>query len=390
MIATQQDHSLASRIIERFKGSFNTDPQVVRSPGRVNLLGEHTDYNNGFVLPAAINKAIYMAVSRRDDHSIRIISFDLDLSYTGDIRDVKLSGMHWPDYILGVVQQLQAAGHPVGGFNCVFGGDIPLGAGMSSSAALECATAFSLNELFGLGVDKLTMVKLAQKAENVFVGVQCGIMDQFASMFGRKNQVILLDCQSLDFEYVPFNMEGIRIVLLDTNVKHSLASSEYNTRRQQCEAGVKLIQAHQPQVKSLRDATPAMLDQYVGPADPLVYRRCQYVVEENLRLLAARSDLQQGDIDGFGRKMFATHEGLSKKYEVSCPELDFLVDFVKDNPGVIGSRMMGGGFGGCTINLVKEAAIQELIAKATPAYAAAMDKELKVYIGQIENGTSLL
>ncbi len=390
MIANQQDHSLAYRVTDRFKSSFNTDPQVVRSPGRVNLLGEHTDYNNGFVLPAAINKAIYMAVSRRDDNAIHIISFDLDLSYIGDTRNVLPSGLHWPDYILGVVQQLQELGHPIGGFNCVFGGDIPLGAGMSSSAALECATAFSLNELFGLGVDKLTMVKLAQKAENVFVGVQCGIMDQFASMFGRKNHVIRLDCQSLAYEYVPFNTEGIRIVLLDTNVKHSLASSEYNTRRQQCEAGVKLIQAHEPGVKSLRDATLAMLDQYVAPADALVYRRCQYVVEENLRLLAASDDLNQGDIAAFGQKMFATHEGLSKKYEVSCSELDFLVDFVKDNPGVIGARMMGGGFGGCTINLVKEAAIEDLVAKAIPAYAAAMDKELKVYIGQIENGTSLL
>ncbi|HEX9511576.1 MAG TPA: galactokinase [Puia sp.] len=390
MIVTQQDHSLAPRIIERFKSSFGTDPLVVRSPGRVNLLGEHTDYNNGFVLPAAINKAIYMAVSRRDDHLIHIISQDLDLSYMGDTRQVKPSSLHWPDYILGVVQQLQGLGHVIGGFNCVFGGDIPLGAGMSSSAALECATAFALNELFGLGVDPLTMVKLAQKAENEFVGVQCGIMDQFASMFGRRNHVIRLDCQSLDYEYVPFNTEGIRIVLLDTNVKHSLASSEYNTRRQQCEAGVKLIQAHEAGVKSLRDATPAMLEQYVAPADALVYQRCRYVVEENLRLLAASTDLRQGDIVRFGRKMFATHEGLSKLYEVSCPELDFLVEFVKDNPGVIGARMMGGGFGGCTINLVKEEAIEALVAQATPAYAKAMNKELKVYIGQIENGTSLL
>lgn len=390
MIATQQDHSLASRIAERFKSTFGTAPLVVRSPGRVNLLGEHTDYNNGYVLPAAINKAIYMAVSRRDDHLIHIISQDLGLSYMGDTRQVKPSSLHWPDYILGVLQQLQGQGHVIGGFNCVFGGDIPLGAGMSSSAALECATAFALNELFGLGVDRLAMVKLSQKAENEFVGVQCGIMDQFASMFGQRGHVIRLDCQSLDYEYVPFNTEGIRIVLLDTNVKHSLASSEYNTRRLQCEAGVKLIQAQVPGVKSLRDATPAMLEQYVAPADALVYQRCRYVVEENLRLLAASTDLQQGDIAGFGRKMFATHDGLSKLYEVSCPELDFLVEHVRDNPAVIGARMMGGGFGGCTINLVKEEAIEALVARATPAYAKAMNKELKVYIGQIENGTSLL
>jgi len=390
MIATQQEKSLSFKIIEKFKETFNTDPMVVRSPGRVNLIGEHTDYNNGFVMPAAINKAIYMAVSRRDDDLIHIVSQDLDLSYLGDTAKVAPSTLHWPDYILGVVQQIQALGYKVGGFNCVFGGDIPLGAGMSSSAALECATAFSLNELFGLKMDPLTMVKLSQKAENEFVGVKCGIMDQFASMFGRRNHVIRLDCQTLEYEYAPFNTDGIRIVLLDTNVKHSLASSEYNTRRQQCEAGVALIRAHNPEVRSLRDATLEMLDKYVAPADPLVYQRCQYVVEENLRLLAASEDLKKGDIEAFGQKMFATHEGLSRKYAVSCPELDFLVEQVKGRPGVIGARMMGGGFGGCTINLVREAVIDELVADLTPAYARAMNKELKVYIGQIENGTSLI
>jgi galactokinase len=390
MIATQQEKSLSFRIIEKFKETFNTDPMVIRSPGRVNLIGEHTDYNNGFVMPAAINKAIYMAVSRRDDDLIHIVSQDLELSYLGDIARVVPSSLHWPDYILGVVQQVQSLGYKVGGFNCVFGGDIPLGAGMSSSAALECATAFSLNELFSLKMDPLTMVKLSQKAENEFVGVKCGIMDQFASMFGRRNHVIRLDCQSLEYEYVPFNTDGIRIVLLDTNVKHSLASSEYNTRRQQCEAGVALIQAHYPEVRSLRDATLEMLDKHVAPADALVYQRCQYVVEENLRLLAAGEDLKKGDIEAFGQKMFATHEGLSRKYAVSCPELDFLVEQVKGRPGVIGARMMGGGFGGCTINLVREAVIDELVAELTPAYARAMNKELKVYIGQIENGTSLI
>ena len=390
MIATQQEKSLSFRTIEKFKETFNTDPIVIRSPGRVNLIGEHTDYNNGFVMPAAINKAIYMAVSRRDDDLIHIVSQDLDLSYLGDTAKVVPSSLHWPDYILGVVQQVQALGYKVGGFNCVFGGDIPLGAGMSSSAALECATAFSLNELFGLKMDPLTMVKLSQKAENEFVGVKCGIMDQFASMFGRRNHVIRLDCQSLEYEYIPFNTDGIRIVLLDTNVKHSLASSEYNTRRQQCEAGVALIRAHYPEVSSLRDATLEMLDKYVAPADPLVYQRCQYVVEENLRLLAAGEDLKKGDIEAFGQKMFATHDGLSRKYAVSCPELDFLVEQVKGRPGVIGARMMGGGFGGCTINLVREAVIDELVAELTPAYARAMNKELKVYIGQIENGTSLI
>ena len=387
---TENVPSLSLRVKEKFKTSFSvSDPLIVRSPGRVNLIGEHTDYNNGFVLPAAINKAIYMAISRRSDDEIHLISLDLDRQYTGSVNRIERTTLHWPDYILGVVQQIQKLGHAVGGFNCVFGGDIPLGAGMSSSAALECATAFAMNQLFGLGLDPMTMVKLSQKAENVFVGVQCGIMDQFASMFGRKNHVIRLDCQSLDYAYVPFDTAGIRIVLLDTNVKHSLASSEYNTRRLQCEAGVKLIQAHHPEVKSLRDASLEMLAAYVAPVDPLVNQRCEYVVEEISRLLAATKDLENGDMFAFGQKMFATHEGLSRKYEVSCEEADFLVEQVKGDPAVIGARMMGGGFGGCTINLVKEEAIEGLIERTAPLYREAMNKEMKAYIGQIGDGTSL-
>jgi galactokinase len=387
---TENAPSLSFRVSEKFKSVFaESDPLIVRSPGRVNLIGEHTDYNNGFVLPAAINKAIYMAVSRRSDKELHLVSLDLDRQYSGSIDRIAPTSLHWPDYILGVIQQVQALGHRIGGFNCVFGGDIPLGAGMSSSAALECATAFALNELFGLGLDPMTMVKLSQKAENTFVGVQCGIMDQFASMFGRKDHVIRLDCQSLEYAYVPFNTAGIRIVLLDTNVKHSLASSEYNTRRQQCEAAVKLVQAHHPEVKSLRDVSPGMLKRYVASVDGLVNQRAEYVVEEIARLLAATKDLENGDMSAFGEKMFATHAGLSRKYAVSCPELDFLVDQVQNDPGVIGARMMGGGFGGCTINLVKEEAIQELVERLTPLYRKTMNKELKVYIGQIENGTSL-
>jgi len=392
MIATsEKTSSLSSRVKEKFQSLFSDDrPLIVRSPGRVNLIGEHTDYNNGFVLPAAIDKAICMAVSARADKELHIVALDLDSSFRGSVDRLERSPLHWPDYLQGVIQQIQALGHELGGFNCVFGGDIPLGAGMSSSAALECATAFALNELFGLGLDPLTMVKLSQKAENVFVGLQCGIMDQFASMFGRRNHVIRLDCQSLEYVYFPFNTEGILIALLDTGVKHTLASSEYNTRRQQCEAGVRLVQAHYPNVSSLRDVTLPMLETLVAPVDALVYRRCRYILEENARLLAGTEDLQRGDLAAFGRKMFASHEGLSHDYEVSCEELDFLVDQVRDDPGVIGARMMGRGFGGCTINLVKEAAIDGLIERITPVYREAMKLELKVYIGQIENGTSFV
>ncbi len=388
IMTTETTHSLAFRVKEKYAQAFGTTASLtVRSPGRVNLIGEHTDYNNGFVLPAAVDKAIYMAAGPRNDEEIHILSLDLDRLYTGSVKALVPSGLHWPDYLLGVVQQLQ--GLPVGGFNCVFAGEIPLGAGMSSSAALECATAFVLNALFDLRLDTLAMVKLSQKAENVFVGVQCGIMDQFASMFGRKGHVIRLDCQSLDYTYFPFKTEGIRIVLLDTNVKHSLASSEYNTRRQQCEAGVRIVQQQHPGVNSLRDVTAEMLAALVLPVDELIYRRCSYVIEENMRLQAATEDLLRGDITAFGRQLYGSHEGLSRKYEVSCPELDFLVEQCAGQGRVLGARMMGGGFGGCTINLVRETAIDELVEWIIPRYRQAMGLELKAYIAQIEDGTSL-
>jgi galactokinase len=388
MPVTEKDVTLISRISALFKGLFAEEPALVRSPGRVNLIGEHTDYNNGFVLPAAINKAVYMAMSRRDDGEMHLVAADLDQRYLGKVKQLSPSPLHWPDYILGVVSQLQAHGRVIEGFNCVFGGDIPIGAGLSSSAALECATIYALNTLFELDLDALTMVRLAQKAENEFVGVKCGIMDQFASVFGRKDSVIRLDCRSLEYAYVPFRAEGIRIVLFDTGVKHSLASSEYNNRRQQCEAGIRLVQVHHPEVLSLRDISPGMLERYVAPADLLIYRRCSYVVGENARLLAACEDLEKGDLDAFGERMFTTHEGLSRDYEVSCPELDFLVEQVREEPAVLGARMMGGGFGGCTINLVREEAIDELTQRTAAAYKRNMNKELRMYKGQIESGTS--
>jgi galactokinase len=261
---------------------------------------------------------------------------------------------------------------------------------MSSSAALECSTIFALNELFQLKLDRITMIKMAQKAENEFVGVQSGIMDQFASMLGKKNNVIKLDCRSLEYEYLPFEMGELRVVLFDTNVKHSLASSEYNTRRKQCEEGVALVKEHYPEVKSLRDVTVEMLNECVKSKDPLIYQRCLYVVEEIQRLLDAAVDLQKGDLKSFGKKMYATHDGLSKQYEVSCKELDFLVDFVRNEPAVLGARMMGGGFGGCTINLIKEEAITALAERIGAAYSNAMQLDLKTYVAEIENGTELL
>jgi galactokinase len=378
-------------IPDKLSAFIHADTLVVRSPGRINLIGEHTDYNDGFVLPAAIDKAAWFALTPRSDNVIHLFSIDLQKEYNTTTGILVSSFNHeWYDYILGVVDQFQKKNITVPGFDAALTADIPIGAGLSSSAAIECAVAFALNEWLQAGLSKMEMVKTAQKAENEYVGLQCGIMDMFASMFGNHNHVIKLDCRSLEFQYEPFNMDEYKVVLFDTTVKHSLGSSEYNVRRLQCEAGVALIKKHIPAVNSLRDATMEMLDKYVKPADECVYRRCRYVVEEIERLQKACIDLEENNIAAFGAKMFETHEGLSKQYEVSCTELDFLVNYVKNNPDVPGARMMGGGFGGCTINLVKSDAVDNLIAKTKVAYQQAMHRDLKVYIASIESGTSLI
>ena len=373
-----------------FIEKFNAEPLVVKSPGRINIIGEHTDYNEGFVLPGAIDKAIYIAISKRDDDLVVLYAVDYKEDFSCRLSEIERSQKSWPNYILGIVDQLKKANKNITGFNAVIDGDIPLGAGLSSSAALECATAFALNELFELHLDKMQMVKMAQAAEQQFAGVNVGIMDMFASMFGQKDHVIKLDCRSLEYGYVPLRLNKIKIVLFNTNVKHSLASTEYNVRRKECEQGVAWINEIHPQVKSLRDATVEMLDDIVLPKDKLIYTRCRFIVEEIQRLLDACEDLKHDNILALGKKMFATHEGLSKDYAVSCKELDFLVDAVKQNENVLGARMMGGGFGGCTINLVKEDAIEPLVKSISKDYEEKMKLPLTTYIANIENGTSLI
>ncbi|HET8828990.1 MAG TPA: galactokinase, partial [Pelobium sp.] len=356
-----------------FIKTFSEEPLIVCSPGRVNLIGEHTDYNMGFVLPAAINKAAYIALSKREDHTISVVAADLDESYSTEVSKLNYSDKGWPNYVICIVEQLQKINKNVGGFNAVISGDVPLGAGMSSSAALECATIFGLNHVFELGLEKMQMVKLAQKAENEFVGVNCGIMDQFASVFGKKGHVVKLDCRSLEYEYVPFELEGIKIVLFDSMVKHSLASSEYNVRTSQCAEGVSIIQKKYPEVKTLRDATIEMVEECLAGESSDIYDRCKYVVEENNRLLAACEDLQQNKIADFGQKMYETHTGLSELYEVSCPELDFIVACTKKEDGILGARMMGGGFGGCVISLVKEDQLEGIVQRIKEAYFSKMN-----------------
>ena len=379
---------LIQSLKEKFEGHFGQTPRLFRSPGRVNIIGEHTDYNGGFVLPAAVDKAIYVGITPRDDEQIVLYSEEFNEEHKAEVATVAPTDKHWPNYVLGVVDQLNKRGYKIKGFNLNLDGDVPVGAGLSSSAAVECATAFALNEVFGLGIDKKELAEIGQKTEHVFAGVMVGIMDPFASVMGKKGHAIKLDCRSLQYEYVPLKMEGYKLLLLNTNVKHSLASSEYNTRRKECAEGVKMITDAGIKAESLRDVTMEMLDKHVKPKSEIVYRRCKFVVQENSRLLSACEALQRGDLKTLGEKMYGSHNGLSKEYEVSCKELDFLVDAVRDNDDILGARMMGGGFGGCTINIVKQDAIDGLIADLQPKYKAAMDLELTAYVAVIEDGSS--
>lgn len=368
---------------------YSKIPLLVSAPGRINLLGEHTDYNQGFVLPAAINKYINVAIGKNEESLIRLYALQFG-EYTCQLNDLKpLQAGAWQNYVIGVVDQLQKRGHRVSGFNAVINGDIPMGAGLSSSAAMECAITYALNELFELCLSKFDMIHIAQAAEHEFAGVACGIMDQFASIMGRRNQVIKLDCRDLCHEYVDLNLEGYQLLLLNTNVKHSLAESAYNTRRQECKTGLLWLQEHEPAVLSLREATQTMLSKYVLPRDITVYKRCRYVLEENERVLGACKDLQDGNLFAFGTKMFETHLGLTDLYEVSCKELDFLVELTADHPDVLGARMMGGGFGGCTINLVKESAVEQVIASVSYRYEKEMGKRLSTYTAETVNGAGL-
>jgi len=379
---------LASAVATAFTQQFGATPTLlVRAPGRINIIGEHTDYNQGYVLPAAIDKGIYFAVRLNDTGRIRLLAHDLNESVEVPADAVqRRSTQTWANYLLGVVAQLQARGIAVPGFDCAFGGDVPLGAGLSSSAAVECGLAYALNELLHLNIDKMQLAQLAQSAEHEYAGVQCGLMDQFASIFGQAGQVVRLDCRSLEYAYFPFNTQDCRIVLCNSGVKHSLASSEYNTRRQECAQGVAVLQEHYPEVASLRDATVAQLEAHRAEMPAKVFQRCLYVVQENLRVEQACQHLLAGELPQLGQQLYASHEGLSKLYEVSCPELDVLVDIAQAHPGVYGARMMGGGFGGCTINLVRTEQVASFVAHAQQQYERRTGIKLETHETTIVDG----
>lgn len=370
---------------DQFIQLFHNTPVLVSSPGRINLIGEHTDYNDGFVLPAAIDKRIIYAVALNGTGKCNAyaafnkeqVSFDLDA--------VKPTP-GWINYLLGVVDQLQKRGYKVPGFDCVIAGDVPVGAGLSSSAAVEGGLVAALDHLMGYALSRMDMALIGQKAEHTFPGVQCGIMDQFANLHGKKDQVMLLDCRDLTYTYYPFNFPSQKIVLCNSMVHHSLASSEYNVRRQQCEAGVKILQAAYPQVQSLRDAGMDMLEAVKDKMDSIVYKRCAYVIAEIARVQQACDYLQQGNLQEFGKLMYATHDGLSRLYEVSCPELDYLVELARQRPEVAGARVMGGGFGGCTINLVQEDKVAAYTTYIRDRYQQKFGKVPEIYVTSIEEG----
>lgn len=374
----------------KFKQFFDDEPLLFRSPGRVNLIGEHTDYNDGFVLPAAIDKDIVFGISSRNDEQISLYSIDYNEEIKSEIGAIKKSEKSWANYLLGVIDQLNKNGKKINGFNCVFGGDIPIGSGLSSSAAIEAGLAFALDHIYDLKSDKIELVKLAQKAENEFVGVQCGIMDQFINLFGKGNLVLRLDCRSLGFEYFPFNSDDYKIILFDTHVKHSLASTEYNLRRRQCEEGVKVLQYHFPEIKNLRDVKKGQLHEHQNEFNEKVFDRCLYVIEENERVEKACEYLNKNNFENFGLEMISSHEGLREKYEVSCRELDYLVEVSSVQDGVLGSRMMGGGFGGCTINLIKNDYVDDAIKIISEEYRITFGKEPGVYVCKIVDGTKII
>ena len=375
-----------SRFIKHFDGSTGS---VYASPGRINLIGEHTDYNGGFVFPGAIDKGMVAELKINGTNKVRAYSIDLKDYVEFGLNEEDAPRASWARYIFGVCREIIKRGGKIAGFNTAFAGDVPLGAGMSSSAALESTYAYALNDMFDCGIDKFELAKIGQATEHNYCGVNCGIMDQFASVFGKAGHLIRLDCRSLEYQYFPFNPEGYRLVLLDSVVKHELASSAYNDRRKSCENVVAAIQKRHPHVEFLRDANMDMLNEVKGEITAEDYMRAEYVIGEVQRVLDVGDALECGDYETVGKKMYETHYGMSKLYEVSCEELDFLNEIAKEC-GVTGSRVMGGGFGGCTINLVKNELYDHFIETAKARYKETYGRMPKVYDVVISDGARKL
>ena len=376
-----------SRFSKHFEGQTG---MVYASPGRINLIGEHTDYNGGFVFPGAIDKGMIAEIKPNGTDKVRAYSIDLKDYVEFGLNEEDAPRASWARYIFGVCREMIKRGVEVKGFDTAFAGDVPLGAGMSSSAALESTFAFAINDLFADNkIDKFELAKVGQATEHNYCGVNCGIMDQFASVFGKAGSLMRLDCRSMEYEYFPFHPEGYRLVLVDSVVKHELASSAYNKRRQSCEHVVEAIKKHHPEVELLRDCSMEMLNEVKAEISEEDYMRAEYVIEEIQRVLDVCDALEIGDYDIVGQKMYETHHGMSKLYEVSCEELDFLNDLAK-KCGVTGSRVMGGGFGGCTINLVKNDLYYEFTETAKAEFQAKFGRAPKIYDVVISDGARRL
>lgn len=377
------------QIQEKFRTLFGDTYRVYTSPGRINLIGEHTDYNGGFVFPGAIDKGIYAAIQANGGDKVRVYSLDYEAMSEFGMREEDLPQEAWARYIFGVVREIQKRGYRINGFDAVFAGDVPLGAGMSSSAALESTFAYAINDIYRLGIEKMELARIGQATEHNYCGVKCGIMDQFASIFGKEGHLIRLNCATMEYEYFPFHPEGYKVVLLDTCVKHELASSAYNKRRESCENACAHITKRHNEVKFLSDATMDMLEEVKEEISEEDYMRAKYVICEKRRVLDVCDALERGDYVTVGDRMFGTHYGMSKEYEVSCDELDFLNDIAR-RCGVTGSRVMGGGFGGCTINIVKEELYDDFVSTARNEFLNKFGHQPKTYDVVISDGARRL
>lgn len=375
-----------SQLREQFRDLYGTEATLVRAPGRVNLIGEHTDYNDGFVLPAALGMYCYVAVAPRLDGILRVRSAQLD--ETVDLNIGALSGppeRHWSDYVRGVAAVLASLGYALKGANLLISSEVPVGAGLSSSAAIEVSTALALDSVAALNIPRVELPRICQRAENEYSGAMCGIMDQFISTFGKAGHGLMLDCRSLRYELAPVP-DSVRLVICNTMVKHELSGGEYNQRRAACETASKRIGLDKPSVRALRDVTMADLRFYRDILGDTVYRRCRHVVTENQRVLDALSALKSGDMTGFGELMYASHASLRDDYEVSCDELNIMVDLASHIQGVYGARMTGGGFGGCTINLVKAEAVPRFESLISADYKKATGLAPVVYVCSTADG----
>jgi galactokinase len=380
---------MEKQIRRQFQQYFGKDTLIAAAPGRVNLIGEHTDYNEGFVLPAAIDRNIYVGIDSNTDRVLNVYAEQYQEKFTFPIDDVHpVKG--WPTYLLGMIYHLLPHQQLSQGMNVVVSGNVPVGAGMSSSAALCSAFGLALNDLFRLGLSRMEIALGAQKTEHHFANLKCGIMDMFASLHGKAGQVMKLDCRSLEYEYIPFLFPDYCIVLVNSMVSHSLAATAYNERRRQCEEGVSILKQFYPAIHSLRDVNTDQLKEHQHLLDAVVYKRCRFVLEENQRLLEGCDFLEAGQVIPFGKLLYASHEGLSRDYEVSCEESDFLVNATKTFPEVKGARQMGGGFGGCIITLVETEHADHFIKGIQEKYEIRYGKTPDSYIMHIDEGAHLL